>query len=150
MAGCSVTSTDAPSTTIAGQVGSKFTLNDGTGDTIDVTLLKFEDPATPASKADAPPAGDNLAEVLITITGVSGTYKDAASTAVAVIGSDHNVYSAGPERLAGCTSFKPGEFTLVAGKSLTGCVAVEIKKTVKPVKIEYDAGYVGTTGIWLP
>jgi hypothetical protein len=115
-----------------------------------VTLLRFQDPATPARPKDAPPAGDNLAEVLIKVTGVTGTYQDQATTAVAVVGSDGQAYSAGSQSLAGCVSFKSGEFTVKAGQSVTGCVAVEIKKSIKPVQIEYDAGYVGTTGTWSP
>jgi hypothetical protein len=155
ISGCAITSSSSPTgssttvtTTPPSAVGATLTLNDGTGDTIKVTLLRFQDPATPATRKDAAPAGDNLAEVLIKVTGVTGTYQDEATTAVAVVGSDGQAYSAGPETLAGCTNFKAGEFTVKAGQSLTGCVAVEIKKSVKPVQVEYDAGYVGTTGTW--
>ncbi len=145
VAGCS-------STTRArvARVGSTLTLNDGIGDTIRVTLLKFQDPATPASRRNAPPAGEYLAEVLIKVTGVSGTYQFVANTAVAVVGSDKQAYAAGSERLLGCTDFDSGELTVTPGHSVTGCVAVEIKKGVAAAKIEYDSGYIGSTGVWIP
>jgi hypothetical protein len=145
LAGCSSTTRSVPAT-----VGSTLTLNDGTGDTINVTLLKFQDPATPAGSADAPPAGDSLAEVLLKVTGITGTYQYSATTAVALIGSDKQTYSAGSESLIGCSGFKGGQVTVTAGHTVTGCVAVEIKKTIKAAKVEYDAGYVGTTGVWIP
>jgi len=145
-AGCASTATPAK----PARVGSTLTLNDGMGDTLNVTLLKFEDPATPASHVDSPPAGDNLAEVLIKVTAVSGTYQFDAIIAVAVVGSNNQVYSAGSERLVGCTDFNAGQLTVAPGRSVTGCVAVEIKKKIKAARIEFDAGYVGTTGVWIP
>jgi hypothetical protein len=145
VAGCSSTPPARAAT-----VGSTLTLNDGTGDTVQVTLLKFQDPATPAGHSDEAPAGDSLAEVLVKVTGVSGTYQVDADTAVAVLGSDNQVYSAGSERLLGCTNFNSDQISVTAGHSVSGCVAVEIKKGVKPAKIEFDAGYVGTTGDWTP
>jgi len=145
LAGCASTTRAKPAT-----VGSTLTLNDGMGDTVNVTLLKFEDPAPPAGPTDAPPAGDNLAEVLIKVTGLSGTYKYDADDAVAVVGSNNQTYAGGPGRLAGCYSFESGQVSVAPGRSAIGCVAVEITKGIKAAKIEYDAGYVGTTGIWIP
>jgi len=141
--------TTSPPTTAAGAtVGSTLTLNDGTGDTVDVTLLKFQDPARPTSHSDTPPPGDALVEVVIKVTGVGGTFEDDVDTAVAVVGSEGQVYAAVPGGLAGCTSFAPVQFTLTAGHSITGCVAVVVRNAVKLSKVEYDAGTVGTTGVW--
>jgi hypothetical protein len=146
----SATTTTSITHASAGKVGSTQTLNDGTGDTIAVTLLKFEDPAQPDGRRDDPPAGDELAEVLFEVKTVSGTFTDDAETAVAVVGANGDTYSADSAKLFGCAPFASGQFSLATGHSLTGCIAVPLPRTVKPSKVEYDAGYVGTTGIWNP
>ena len=148
-AGYSAPTTSVPSTTqAAASVGSTLSLNDGEGDTFTVTLLQFVDPATPASSFDTAPAGDNLAEVLLKITGVTGTYSDDANSDVSVIGSDDQTYSPGFESLNGCTNFSSGAFTVTPGQSSSGCVAIEIKTSVTADTVEFSAGYGNDVGEW--
>ncbi len=130
--------------------GSTQTVNDGTGDTVQVTLLKFGDPATPAAHAAAPPAGDDLAKVRFKVAGATGKFQFNADIAIAMVGSDHQVYAAGSQHVVGCSAFPAGQLTVTPGHSITGCVAVPIKKGVAVKEIEFDGGYVGSTGTWPP
>lgn len=151
LSACGAASSTYPKGSPGGQpvsVGTSLSINDGTGDTITVTLLKFEDPATPAGSNDKAPSGDELVGVVVKVTGVTGTFQEAAGTAVALLGANGQAYAAGSQRLAGCSLFAGGQITVEKGKSVTGCVAVPIKKGVKVAKIEFDGGYVGTTGDW--
>ncbi len=151
LSACGAASSTYPKGSPGGQpasVGTSLSVNDGTGDTVSVTLLKFENPATPASAAGTAPAGDQLDGVLVKVTGVTGHFQDAVGTAVALLAANGHTYPAGSQQLTGCSLFSGGEITVGPGKSVTGCVAVPITKGVKVTKIEFDAGYVGTTGDW--
>jgi len=146
----SVSGSSSSTTTSLPAVGSTLSLRDGEGSSEEftVTLLRVVDPARPASASDAPPAGDSLAEVVVKVTGVSGAYNDDAAGAVTILGDDDDTYSAGADRLKGCP--KAGLFTVTAGKSVTECVAIVIKKTVRVASVEFTpGGGIGSTiGQW--
>lgn len=151
LSACGAASSTYPKGSPGGQpaaIGTSLSVNDGTGDSVKVTLLTFENPATAASAAEGAPAGEQLDGVLVKVTGVTGTFQEAAGTAVALLGTNGHTYAAGAQGLVGCSLFPAGQIRVTVGKSVTGCVAVPITKGVKVAKIEFDAGYVGTTGDW--
>lgn len=135
----SLTTTSAsPTTTVQPGIGATVSLNDGSGDTFTVTLLRLLQPATPARPSDAPPAQDRLVGVLVRITGTGGSYNDDARHAVTVIGSDDRTYAAGAEAIKGCAGFAhDGLFNVDSGQSVAGCVTIVINKSVRIETVEW-------------
>jgi hypothetical protein len=141
--GTTVSTTTSPSlttTTLEPGVGATVSLSDGdgAGDTFTVTLVKVIQAANPARPSDAAPPEDRLVGVLVKITGRAGSYNDDARHAVTVIGSDDDTYVAGAEKLKGCAGFAhDGLFNVDEGQSVTGCVTIVIKKSVRVETVEW-------------
>jgi hypothetical protein len=75
-------------------IGSAFDVQDGNGDTYQVTLVKVVDPAQPADPLNTPDSGTRFVAAVFRITGVNGSPKgDDADNDAALVGSNGQTYT---------------------------------------------------------
>jgi hypothetical protein len=138
------------STTVAsGKIGDGFSMQDESGDKIDVTLVQVIDPAQPDNDFDAASAGDRLVGIEIAVKNVGASnYSDDMNSDVTVIGSDSQDQSQAFTSLAGCTNFDSGAVNLPPQQSVTGCVAFSVPTNISISKIEFGLT-LGPTVQWI-
>ena len=141
----------SPSSSLAGPVGTSYSVTDGNGDEISVTLTHLISPAEGADQFNTPQNGDRFVGAVFTIRGVSGTFSDDANNDATLIGSNGQTYTADFDSIAGYTNFDDGEYTVSAGESSVGAVTFQIPLGVGIAKIEWsaNAGLSGAPGEWL-
>ena len=94
------------------RVGSYFDVQDGSGDTYRVTLVKIIDPAQGADQFTSPDRGKRFVGVVFTIKALNGSPQDEdANGDAAVVGSNGQTYTADFDDIAGYTNFSNGRST---------------------------------------
>ena len=123
------------------RVGSYFDVQDGSGDTYRVTLVKVIDPAQGASQFDTPDNGKRFVGVVFTIKALSGSPKDEdADNDAAVVGSNGQTYTAEIYSIAGYTDFSNGTIHVAQGQTATGAVVFQVPDGVKVTRVQWTAG----------
>jgi hypothetical protein len=139
------------STSLTGPVGTSYSVTDGNGDEISVTLTQVISPAQGADQFNTPQNGDRFVGAVFTIRGISGTFSDDANNDATLIGSNGQTYTADFDSIAGYTNFDDGDYAVSAGESSVGAVTFQVPLGVAVSRIEWsaNAGLSGDPGEWL-
>ena len=140
----------SPSSSLAGPVGTVYTVTDPSGNKMSVTLTKVIDPAQGADQFTTPDNGNRFVGAVFTITGISGTFSDDANNDATLIGSNGQTYTADFDSIAGYTNFNNGTYNVSAGENSVGAVTFQLPLSVKIAKIEWsaDSGLGGAPAEW--
>jgi hypothetical protein len=132
------------------RVGSYFDVQDGSGDTYRVTLVKIIDPAQGASEFDTPDNGKRFVGAVFTIKALSGSPQDEdANNDAAAIGSNGQTYTADIYDIAGYTNFSNGAIHVAQGETTTGAVVFQVPDGIKVTKVQWSsASGFGSTVQW--
>lgn len=124
-----------------GTIGSSFTVQDGGGDTYQVTLVKIVDPGKSADQFVTLPHGTRLVGIVFSITALSGSPQgEDANNDCTVTGSDGRVYTAGFDSIVGYTNFEVGVIHVAPGDTVTGAVTFELPQYIEVVHVSWTAG----------
>jgi hypothetical protein len=135
---------------VPGKVGSAFSIQDGSGDTYQVTLLKVIDPAKSADPFMTPQPGSRIVGVVFRITALAGSPQgEDANNDATILGSDGQAYTAGFDGIAGYSNFEVGVIHLAQGGTAVGAVTFQVPQFVTVVAIRWTAdGGDGSTVQW--
>jgi len=124
----------------AGLVGAAFSLNDGTGSSYRVTLVKVIDPAQGANQFSTPASGKRFVGLVFRIKGMTGSPQgeDANNDAV-LVGADGREYQADLNSIAGYTNFDDGAIHVAPGQTVTGAVAFQVPASVTVSTVQWTA-----------
>jgi hypothetical protein len=123
-----------------GVVGASFSLDDGTGSSYRVTLVKVIDPARSASQVTTPDSGKRFVGLVFRIKGLVGSPQgeDADRDAV-LVGADGQDYPADLNRIAGYANFNDGVIHVTPGETVTGAVAFQVPNGVAAAMVQWTA-----------
>jgi Domain of unknown function (DUF4352) len=133
-----------------GKLGSSFDLQDGSGDTYRVTLVKVIDPARGAAQFDSPDVGKRFVGLVFRIKALTGSpQNEDANNDAMLFGGDGQEYSADFSDIAGYTNFDSGTIHVAQGDTVTGAVTFEVPNAVTVSKAQWGAlsGF-GSTVEW--
>ena len=145
------TTTSTTSTnTLTGPVGTPYTDTDAQNNEMTVVLTKITDPAQGATPGvDTASNGKRLVAAEFKISGMSGTFQSDANNDAVVIGSNGQTYNDDYHSVAGCTNFSYGEYTVMPGRSVIGCVTFQVPNGVKVASIQWGGQFgEGTPATW--
>ena len=132
-------------------IGSSFEVQDGSGDTYQVTLVTVVDPAQGAAGPfDTPDSGTRFVGAVFRITGLRGSPKgDDADNDAALVGSNGQTYTCDFNDIAGYGDFNDGEIQVAPGGRTTGAVSFQVPDGVQVTDIRWSSnnGF-GTTVQW--
>ena len=118
----------------AGRVGASFSLDEGSGNTYQVTLVKVIDPAS------TPGSGKRIVGLVFRIKGTGGTlHSEDADRDAVVVGANGQDYQSDFKALNGYGHFDAGAIQLSAGQTVTGAVAVPVPDRVTVSTIQWTA-----------
>jgi hypothetical protein len=140
--GTQVTSTASalPQPTGPGSIGSYFTVQDGSGDTYRVTLVKVIDPGQSADQFVALQKGDRLVGIVFKVTALTGSPQgEDANNDCTIIGTDGKIYTAGFDSIVGYSNFEIGVIHVAQGDSVVGAVTFQLPLYVKVVQVHWAA-----------
>ena len=132
-------------------IGSSFDVQDGSGDTYRVALVKVVDPAQGAAGPyDTPDSGTRFVGAVFRITGVSGSPKgDDANNDAALVGSNGKTYTTDFNDIAGYANFNDGVIEVAQGGTTTGAVSFQVPDGVQVTDVQRSsANGFGATVAW--
>jgi hypothetical protein len=143
-------SSEAAEDAVPGKVGSGFSVQDGSGDTYQVTLLKVIDPSKGADSFITPQPGNRFVGVVFRITALAGSPQgEDANNDATILGSDGQVYNADFDGIAGYSNFEVGVIHVAQGGTVVGAVTFQVPQFVTVVAIRWTAnGGDGSTVQW--
>jgi hypothetical protein len=123
-----------------GVVGASFSLDDGTGNGYQVTLVKVIDPARGANQVSTPDSGKRFVGLVFRIKGLAGRPQgeDANNDAV-LVGANGQDYPADLNRIAGYANFDDGVIHVTPGETVTGAVAFQVPNGVAVSTVQWTA-----------
>ena len=122
------------------KVGSYFDIQDGSGDTYRVTLVKIIDPAQSANEFLSPDSGDRFLGAVFKIKALNGSPQDEdANNDAAIVGSNGQNYSANFADIVGYTNFDHGSVHVAQGDTVTGSVTFQVPDGVKVTEVQWSA-----------
>ena len=132
-------------------VGGTFTdtvTDNTTGATTsyNVTLDQVSQVINPGAYETPQNPGDHYAAAQFTITGVSGSPSDDASSDATAIGSDGQQYTYAS--ITSLPTFSYGEWHVSAGLSVNGWVAFELPPGVSIASVQWAPGLSGSAATW--
>jgi len=123
-----------------GTVGSQFDLQDGSGDTYRVTLVKVIDPARGAGQFSSPDSGKRFVGLVFKVKALTGSpQNEDANTDAVLVGGNGQDYSADFEDIAGYTNFDSGVIHVAQGDTVTGSVTFQVPVGVTVSKVQWSA-----------
>ena len=130
----------SPSQAPPGPIGSHFDLQDGNGNTYQVTLVKIIDPAQGAGQFGSPDNGERFVGAVFSVKAVKGSpqNENANDDAVLVGGNGRN-YPADFAAIAGYANFDNGDIHVSQGDTVTGAVTFQVPDGVSVSKIKWGA-----------
>lgn len=130
--------------------GDKFTVTLEDGTKYEVTLLRIDQQASPASEFDATQPGRHLAAAQFRVKAITNVDENANNNATA-IGSDEQAYTPSFASVAEGTNFASGGIRLHPGGSLVGWVTFELPDEVQIAKMQWTpaSGFAAQTAEWL-
>jgi len=132
------------------KVGSYFDVQDSSGNTYRVTLVKVIDPAQGADQFNTPDNGKRFVGVVFTVKALRGSPQDEdANNDAAVVGSNGQTYTADIDNIVGYTNFSNGSINVARGETTTGAVVFQVPDRIKVTKVQWTAasGF-GSTVQW--
>jgi hypothetical protein len=146
-ASSAATQATAPTATFAaaqatgpGKIGSYFDVQDGSGNTYQVTLVKVLDPVQGADQFNVPDPGNRFVGVVFRITALSGSPQgEDANNDATVIGSNGQVYTADFDRIAGYGNFEVGMIHAAQGDTVVGAVTFQLPQFVTVMEVLWTA-----------
>ena len=131
-------------------IGSSFDVQDGNGDTYQVTLVKLIDPAPSAGSFLGPASGTRFVAAVFRITAVTGSPKgEDAYNDAALVGSNGHTYISDFSAVAGYGSFNDGVVQVARGGTTTGAVSFQVPDKVQVTDIQWwSANGFGTRVRW--
>lgn len=142
------TSSATASPAAPAKIGSYFDVQDSSGDTYRVTLVKVIDPAQGATDFNTPDSGKRFVGAIFRIKALNGSpqYEDANNDA-ALIGNNGQTYAWDFNDIAGYTNFDDGSIHVAQGQTVTGSVVFQVPDGVKVTEVQWTAGS-GSTVQW--
>jgi hypothetical protein len=149
-ASAATASSTAAQPTGPGIIGSYFNVQDDSGDTYQVTLVRVIDPAKSADQFIVPQRGDRLVAIVFRITALTGSPQgEDANNDATVIGSDGQAYSADFDRIVGYANFEVGVIHEAQGDTVVGAVTFQLPQYVKVAKVRWaTSDGLGSTVTW--
>ena len=132
-------------------IGSSFDVQDGSGDTYRVTLVKVVDSAQGAAGPfDTPDNGTRFVGAVFRITGVTGSPKDDdADNDAVLVGSNGQTYTCDFNDIAGYGDFNDGVIQVAQGGTTTGAVSFQVPDGVRVTAVQWSsANGFGATVQW--
>jgi len=144
------TASAAAQPTGPGLVGSYFNVQDGSGDTYQVTLVRIIDPGQSANQFATPEHGSRLVGIVFRITALTGSPQgEDADNDCTVMGSDGNVYTANFDSIVGYTNFEVGVIHAAQGDTVVGAVTFQLPQYIKVVSVRWVASDgLGSSVMW--
>jgi hypothetical protein len=144
------TASAAAQPTGPGAIGSSFTVQDGSGDSYQVTLVRVIDPAKSADQFVTPDRGSRLVGIVFRITALTGSPQgEDADNDCTVVGNDGKVYTAVFDSIVGYTNFEVGVIHTAQGATVTGAVTFELPQYTTVVAVRWVASDgLGTSVMW--
>ena len=133
-----------------GRVGAPFVLQDGSGDTYQVALVKVIDPARGADQFTSPDSGKRFVGLVFKVRALTGSpHNEDANNDAVLVGGDGQNYSADFDGIAGYTNFDSGTIHVAQGDTVTGAVTFQIPNGITVSKVQWSAlsGF-GVTAQW--
>lgn len=133
-----------------GVIGSSFTVQDGSDDTYQVTLVRIIDPGKSADQFVTPDRGSRLVGIVFRITALTGSPQgEDADNDCTVVGNDGKVYTAVFDSIIGYTNFEVGVIHAAQGATVTGAVTFELPQYTTVVAVRWVASDgLGTSVMW--
>jgi hypothetical protein len=133
-----------------GMVGSYFNVQDGSGDTYQVALVKVVDPGKSADQFVTLDRGSRLVGVVFRITALTGSPQgEDADNDCTVVGSDGKVYTADFDSIVGYTNFEVGVVHAAQGETVTGAVTFQLPQYIKVASVRWVASDgLGSSVVW--
>lgn len=130
--------------------GDKFTVALEDGTKYEVTLLRVDQQASPASEFEAAQPGRHLAAAQFRVRAITGVDENANNNATAT-GADEQAYTPSLASVAEGTNFANGAIRLQPGSSLVGWVSFELPDGVRITKVQWTpaSGFATQTAEWL-
>jgi len=149
-AATAATASAAAQPTGPGLVGSYFNVQDGSGDTYQVTLVRIIDPGQSANQFATPERGSRLVGIVFRITALTGSPQgEDADNDCTVMGSDGNVYTANFDSIVGYTNFEVGVIHAAQGDTVVGAVTFQLPQYIKVVSVRWVASDgLGSSVMW--
>lgn len=123
-----------------GKVGSYFDVQDGGGNTYQVTLVKVIDPGESADQFVTLPHGSLLVGIVFRITALTGSPQgEDADNDCTITGTDGRVYAADFDSIVGYTNFEVGVVHVTPGGTVTGAVTFQLPQYIKVVAVRWAA-----------
>jgi hypothetical protein len=129
----------AASKRVPGRIGSSFAVQDGTGHTYQVTLVKVIDPAHGAGAFNTAERGTRLVAAVFRITAVTGNPSEDADNDAALVGSNGQTYLYSFDDIAGYTNFSNGVIHVAQGRTTSGAVSFQLPDGVQITDIQWTA-----------
>jgi hypothetical protein len=151
------TSAPAPATSpadvTAGSLGTSFTVTttDDNGNAVvyTVTLVKVDQHASLAQYETVASAGDHMAAVRFTISGVTGQVSDDANSDAAATGSDTEEYPFSASNVTDGPNFSYGTFHAGPGQTVSGWVSFEVPAGVTLASVAWQPSLEGEAATWV-
>lgn len=141
--------TASPAAPRIARVGSYFDVQDGSGDTYRVTLVKVIDPARGADEFSTADNGKRFVAAVFRIKALQGSPQDEdANNNAVILGGNGQSYTASFADIAGYTNFADGVIHVAQGDTVTGAVNFQMPDGVKVSKVQWSPGMFGSTVQW--
>jgi hypothetical protein len=133
-----------------GRIGSSFTVQDSSGDTYQVTLVKIVDPGKSADQFVTLQHGTRLVGIVFRITALTGSPQgEDADNDCTVTGTDGRVYTAGFYSIVGYSNFEVGVIHAAQGDTVMGAVTFELPQYIEVAQVRWAASDgLGSTAAW--
>jgi hypothetical protein len=133
-----------------GRIGSSFSLQDGSGDTYQVTLVKIIDPGKSADQFVTLEHGSRLVGIVFRITALTGSPQgEDANNDCTVVGTNGQVYTAGFDGIVGYTNFEVGVIHVAQGDTVVGAVTFELPQYIEVAELRWAASDgLGSAVVW--
>jgi hypothetical protein len=123
-----------------GTIGSSFTVQDGSGDTYQVTLVKIIDPGKSADQFVTLEHGSRLVGIVFRITALTGSPQgEDANNDCTITGTNGQVYTAGFDSIVGFTNFEVGVIHVSQGNTVVGAVTFELPQYIEVAQVSWAA-----------
>ena len=131
------------------RIGSYFDVQDVSGDTYQVTLVKVIDPAQGADQFTTPDSGKRFVAAVFRIKALRGSPQDEdANNDAVIVGSNGQSYTADFSDIAGYTNFDNGTIHVAQGDTETGSVTFQVPEGVKAARVQWTPGAFGSAVQW--